>query len=58
VYVNWFLRTVQDFTNGHSVSYGSTLRIVTHDEGISSVMTEVRKAPGYIRNELGGMFTS
>mmetsp|Transcript_14452 Transcript_14452/g.30915 ORF Transcript_14452/g.30915 Transcript_14452/m.30915 type:complete len:91 (+) Transcript_14452:129-401(+) len=49
---------LQDFTNGEPVPYSKTLRIVVHDESVSHVMTEVRKAPGYIRNELGGMFTS
>jgi len=50
---------LQSFSNGAGVPYSSTLRVVVHegDRG-SGPMTDTRKAPGYIRNELGGMFTS
>mmetsp|Transcript_40125 Transcript_40125/g.55746 ORF Transcript_40125/g.55746 Transcript_40125/m.55746 type:complete len:92 (-) Transcript_40125:155-430(-) len=49
---------LQDFSNGAGIPYNYTLRVVTHESDSGGVMTDTRKAPGYIRNELGGMFTS
>ena len=43
--LNVRFRRVQDFSNGEPVPYSQTLRIVIHDENVSHVMTEVRKAP-------------
>jgi len=50
----------QSFSNGAPVPYSSTLRHVVHegDRGNGTPNLDATKPPGYIRNELGGMFTS
>lgn len=51
---------MQALSNGKCVPYEHTLRIVTHEGDGHPVQEsmETRKHPGYIRNELGGTFTS
>lgn len=51
---------LQALSDGHAVPYSQTLRIVTHEGDGHPIMEpmETRKHPGYIRNELGGTFTS
>mmetsp|Transcript_19347 Transcript_19347/g.23106 ORF Transcript_19347/g.23106 Transcript_19347/m.23106 type:complete len:93 (-) Transcript_19347:481-759(-) len=54
------VNALQKLSNGQTVAYANTLRIVTHEGDRAPVQepTETRKHPGYIRNELGGTFTS
>lgn len=43
-----------------AVPYQATLRTVTHDGSPAPLLPPrtTRKHPGYIRNEMGGLFTS
>lgn len=53
-------QALQRLSNGQSTSYHDTLRIVNHHctKFPRLDLTPRHKAPGYIRNQLGGFFTS
>ncbi|DBA71545.1 hypothetical protein WJX79_004795 [Trebouxia sp. C0005] len=53
-------QALQRLSNGQSASYHDTLRIVNHHctKFPRQDLTPRHKAPGYIRNQLGGFFTS
>ena len=51
---------LQAMSNGHAVPYPATLRVVVHegDRAPQGEAKEEKKAPGFVRNESGGFFTS
>ena len=51
---------LQAMSNGHAVPYPASLRIVVHegDRAPQGEAKEEKKAPGFVRNESGGFFTS
>ena len=53
-------QALQRLSNGQSISYDDTLRVVNHHctKFPRTDFTPQHKAPGYIRNQLGGFFTS
>eukprot|EP00891_Asterochloris_glomerata_P009313 jgi/Astpho2/9313/e_gw1.00142.50.1_t len=53
-------KALQGLSNGSKLPYSRTLRVVQHKvTKFPKVETsQARHAPGYIRGELGGMFTS
>ncbi|KAL3135352.1 hypothetical protein ABBQ32_007542 [Trebouxia sp. C0010 RCD-2024] len=53
-------QALQRLSNGQRIPYDDTLRIVNHHctKFPRQDFTPQHKAPGYIRNQLGGFFTS
>jgi hypothetical protein len=51
---------LQAMSNGHAVPYPASLRVVVHegDRAPQGEAKEEKKAPGFVRNESGGFFTS
>ena len=51
---------LQALSNGQPVAYQDTLRVVNVEGSRAprELPPVTRKAPGYIRNQLGGFFTS
>ncbi|KAK9815936.1 hypothetical protein WJX72_012274 [[Myrmecia] bisecta] len=52
-------QALQALSNGQPVSYGSTLRVVSHKSRFPpQEPMQAHRSPGYIRNESGSPFSS